>query len=147
MVEGMEEAVIIMKDPPTVRLVKSKTSTTKKILPDFPHLQEIYMQNIVKEARSGATVHEGVKEGGGRPPLAPNRGERPRQYVFDRISNKGFVEEVKKRLRSKMKNQSAKILKQVGHIGNSSTASLIRDSESPFAESIQTCRFQTDSNS
>lgn len=46
------------------------------------------------------------------------------------------IEEVEKRLRSKMKVQPAEMMKMMGHSGSSSAAALIKDSMSSFTEHI-----------
>jgi len=104
-----------------------------------PHQRDPQV-NMVRIAHSGASVRDGSR--GGRPPLPPNKSEsRARTSVFERISPKASVEEIEKRLRPEMKNQMAKLFKQVGGSGGvrSSAAALLRDSESPFAQDIQTC--------
>ena len=50
--------------------------------------------NVVRVAHSGASIRNGAREGGGRPPFPPNKSESgarsselgPRTSVFDRIS-------------------------------------------------------------
>ena len=109
--------------------------------PPSPHPRDPQI-NMVRVAHSGASVRNGARREEGRPPIPPNKSEsRDRTSVFDRISPKDSMEEIEKRLRSEMKNQMAELFKQAGGSGvaGSSSATLLRDSESPFAQEIQTC--------
>ena len=118
----------------------SSEGESEKTVPS-PH-QRDQQVNLVRVAHSGASVRKKAREGRGRPPLPPNRAESvARTSVFDRISPKTSVEEIEKRLRLEMKNQMAEFFKQAGGSGGvgSSAAALLRDSESPFAQDIQTC--------
>lgn len=109
MARDEEQAVAKVEEPLPVKSVKSWTSMTRKNLPDL-RLKN-HQIDVIREARFRATALEGVGKGGCLPPLALNGRERPRQFVFDKIKNRGFVEKIENRLISEMKNQLAEMLK------------------------------------
>lgn len=92
--------------------------------------------NVVREGCFKASVLDRDVEKGGKLPICLDQGvvNRPRQSVFDIISNKDSVEEVEKRLGSKIRVQLPKIINMIGHSGSRSIAALVKDLESPFAE-------------
>lgn len=121
-----------------VNLVRDKILLMRKTRKTFSATPRDPQVNVVREGRPRAKVLDRIGEGGGIPPLFPNQGaaEKPRQSVFDRISNKGSDEEVDKRLKSKMMAQLDEMLKMMGHSGSSFAVALVKDSKSPFAEHI-----------
>lgn len=104
----------------------------RTIPPPIPRDPQI---RVARAARSIATIQNRLGAGGGRPPL-PRRGgeDEPRPFIFDRITHKDFIKAVERRLGSKMNDQMAEFVKQVGNfggIGSSITALLRLPPKSP----------------
>src|SRR3984885_6032192 len=124
-----------------------RESSSEKLAatPSLPAAGEARM-NVIREGHSERASRQQSQNRRARPPLPPAHGPeqgtdpRPRGSVFDRISHKGSVEEVEKRLMSEMKARLAEMMKTMGHVGGSSAAALVRNSKSPFAEHIQSCQ-------